>query len=129
MNKTKKGFTLIELVVVMAIIAILALLVIGAIIVARNAAKETANRTNAKTIQTAFEATYARTRTYPSLSGSFNTEANLSALGLVSTNLSTQACTDTGGGTISSTAAGYTIDVNTYNCGTSYNTDDQIKGP
>ena len=60
----KKGFTLIELVVVMAIIAVLAALVVGAIIVARNTSLETANRTNGKTLQTGFEAVYASTRAY-----------------------------------------------------------------
>ena len=44
--KKNQGFTLIELVVVMAIIAVLAVLVIGAITVARNTAAETTNRSN-----------------------------------------------------------------------------------
>lgn len=60
----KKGFTLIELVVVMAIIAVLAVLVVGAILVARNTAKETANRSSAKSIQTGLEALYSRARAY-----------------------------------------------------------------
>lgn len=123
------GFTLIELVVVMAIIAVLAVLIVGAIIIARNTAKETANRSNAKVVQTAFEAKYASNRTYPALSGNFNAAANLTALGLTATSLSSTACTDTGGGTISSTTAGYTLSVNTSACGANFNASDAITGP
>lgn len=65
----QKGFTLIELVVVMAIIAVLALLVIGAIIVARRTATETTNRSNMKTVQTALEATFAKYKTYCGVTG------------------------------------------------------------
>lgn len=61
----RKGFTLIEIVVVMAIIAVLAVLVVGAITVARNTAKETAHRGNAKTIQSGMEAYYSRNKQYP----------------------------------------------------------------
>jgi prepilin-type N-terminal cleavage/methylation domain-containing protein len=73
-QSSKKGFTLIELVVVMAIIAVLAALVVGAIIAARSTALETANRTNGKTLQTGFEAVYASTRAY----GSSGTAATVS---------------------------------------------------
>lgn len=69
MIKTKKGFTLVEIVVVMAIIAVLATLVVGAITVARNVAKETTHRANAKTIQTALEAKYARDKRYNNVDG------------------------------------------------------------
>ena len=65
----KQGFTLIELVVVMAIIAVLAVLVIGAITIAKHMATETANRSNAKTIQTAMEAYYSRHQAYPPMNG------------------------------------------------------------
>ena len=65
--KRKEGFTLIELVVVMAIIAVLALLIIGAITVARNTAVETANRSNARGIQTGIEAYYAQNKDYPAI--------------------------------------------------------------
>lgn len=80
----KRGFTLIELVVVMAIIAVLALLIIGAIILARRASLETTHRGNAKTIQTAMEAYYAKNKQYPATGGSFATmkttiEASLGA--------------------------------------------------
>lgn len=67
--KERKGFTLIELVVVMAIIAVLALLVIGAIIVARRTATETTNRSNAKTVQTALESTFAKYKAYCGVTG------------------------------------------------------------
>lgn len=55
MNR-KKGFTLIELVVVMAIIAVLSLLIIAAIAAARRASVEAQNRGNARTIEVALEA-------------------------------------------------------------------------
>lgn len=56
----KKGFTLIELVVVMAIIAVLSLLIIAAIQAARSASVESQNRGNARTIEVALEAVAAR---------------------------------------------------------------------
>jgi len=62
--KNKKGFTLIELVVVMAVIAVLALVLIGAIIAARNTASNTANRANANTIRIGLEAHFARHNAY-----------------------------------------------------------------
>jgi type IV pilus assembly protein PilA len=60
----KKGFTLIELVVVMAIIAVLAVIIIGAIVVARNTATETTNRANANILRTALESYYSRYKVY-----------------------------------------------------------------
>lgn len=51
--------------VVMAIIAVLAVLFIGAITVARNSAKETTNRTNAKTLQIGLEAKFTTNQAYP----------------------------------------------------------------
>jgi prepilin-type N-terminal cleavage/methylation domain-containing protein len=60
----KKGFTLIELVVVMAIIAVLAVIIIGAIVVARNTATETTNRTNANILRTGLEQYYSRYKAY-----------------------------------------------------------------
>lgn len=64
MQRDKQGFTLIELMVVMAIIAVLATLVIGAVQLARRTATETTHRANAKTIQTALEGRYAKYRRY-----------------------------------------------------------------
>jgi len=128
--KSKKGFTLIELVVVMAIIALLALLIIGAIIVARRTATETANRSNAKTVQVALESRFAATRQYPVVNGNINAAANLTALGLVVGNLSATACADTGGAVVTgSTATTYTINVNTWQCAANYNANDQITNP
>lgn len=60
----KEGFTLIELVVVMAIIAVLAALVVGAINVAKRTMTETANRQNAQTMRACFEAFYAKYKFY-----------------------------------------------------------------
>ena len=59
-----KGFTLIELMVVMAIIAVLATIIIGAITVARNTTKETTNRSNATILRTGLEQYYSRYRAY-----------------------------------------------------------------
>jgi len=66
MKKLRKnqGFTLIELVVVMAIIAVLAVLIIGAITVARRSATESANRANARTLQACLEGYFAKNKNY-----------------------------------------------------------------
>lgn len=63
-EKTYKGFTLIELMVVMALMAVLAVLVLGAVQLARNTATETIHRSNAKAVQTALEANYAKYKVY-----------------------------------------------------------------
>lgn len=120
-----KGFTLIELVVVMAIIAVLAMLIVGAIVVARNTAIETANRTNAKAIQAAMESAYSRTRTYPPFGTATTLEdaaanAALTGVDLDTNNACKTGTTYEGGGTIitNSTAGqpAYTITVAKYNC-------------
>lgn len=131
----KKGFTLIELVVVMAIIAVLAMLVVGAIIVARNTAKETANRTNAKAIEAAMEAAYSRTRTYPTFAAGTTLTTAATNAALSGVNLDTKtACTSgtySGGGTIvTDTTAGnpaYTITIGKYSCDAGVG--DTITGP
>jgi prepilin-type N-terminal cleavage/methylation domain-containing protein len=56
----KKGFTLIELVVVMAIIAILSVIIVGAILAARTAATNTQRTGAVRTLETALEARAAR---------------------------------------------------------------------
>lgn len=61
----RKGFTLVELVVAMAIIALLALLIIGAIVIARRVMIETVHRENARVIHGAMEAYYGRNKRYP----------------------------------------------------------------
>lgn len=55
MKKQTKGFTLIELVVVMAIIAVLSLLIVAAITAARRQSQTTQRMGNLKTIETALE--------------------------------------------------------------------------
>lgn len=67
MRRLKQGFTLVEIVVVMAIVSVLASIILGAIVITRNTAKETANRANAKAIQAAMEAARTRTNNYPSI--------------------------------------------------------------
>ena len=126
----KKGFTLIELVVVMAIIAVLAALVVGAIIVARNTSLETANRTNGKTLQTGFEAVYASTRAYGTPASATtvtfqtaagSTIANVSGAGMttgsincVGKTIGTQAVD--GGGYVTYSKNGYLIVPATSSC-------------
>ncbi len=56
MSKLKKGFTLIELIVVVAIIALLAGIVVGGITLARQSAIEAERKGNLKSMQTALEA-------------------------------------------------------------------------
>lgn len=122
MIKSKRGFTLIELVVVMAIIAILALLIIGAIIIARNTATETTNRSNGQTLRTALESYYARYGKYCGAGGAntcavrdFTAEATALATDGFNVTLQTTA-SNTGGGTFTSlTATGATYTPYTYN--------------
>ncbi len=110
--KSKQGFTLIEVVVVMAIIAVLAVLVIGAITVARNTQKETVHRSNARTVQTQLEAWYAKNRSYPATSGTVDLNAAMTSMGQ-STFSNASECTGTGGkpggGTVAYSTTGYTI--------------------
>lgn len=136
--KNRQGFTLIEVVVVMAIIAVLALLVIGAITVARNTAKETAHRSNAKTLQSALEAYYAKNRNYTGLSnGTFAAVGTaLSSAGISVTMTTTGVCTDTvwnDGGTVTfSTTAGspaYVLNVAPASCGAAATAIETINGP
>lgn len=122
----RKGFTLIELVVVMAIIAVLSLLVVGAIIAARRTATATTNRGNAKTIQTAAEAVYAKNKSYAALgtatTQSFKTAAGTLG-GIVGTvTLAPSSCDNVtayeGGGRIAynSVTGAYTIIPVDYTC-------------
>ncbi len=146
LNKRKEGFTLIEVVVVMAIIAVLAVLVIGAITVAKNTAIETQNRTNAHILQSSFEAYYAKYKTWPTFNSntcpgdyycSFRDLANDGTAGsgsYTSQNWTPPkiqpSCSGTGnkwagtfsdddGGLVtSSSSGGYTIYMANYNCST-----------
>jgi prepilin-type N-terminal cleavage/methylation domain-containing protein len=132
----RKGFTLIELVVVMAIIAILALIVVGAIILARRTSIETTNRGNAKTIQTALEAYYARTRTYPDTGGTVSFESFATNTGIwadIEAPKIQNTCGGAGssvenGGTIVSTATTYVITPYNYDCSSAM-ADDEITMP
>lgn len=60
MQKNNKGFTLIELVVVMAIIAVLAALMVSAIVAARKQATSTQRTGNLKTIEVGLESRAAK---------------------------------------------------------------------
>lgn len=77
MKQTKKGFTLIELMIVMAIIAVLSTLIIGAVTIARRSARDTQRRANMKNIQVALEAKFASTKSYPA--ATYNTIANINS--------------------------------------------------
>jgi prepilin-type N-terminal cleavage/methylation domain-containing protein len=133
-KKQKQGFTLIELVVVMAIIAVLAVLIIGAIILARRTATETANRGNARTMQVAMEAYYAKNRSYPSFSAANFDSASNSPLwasgSMTPPIMANSACTGTFsmGGQINSSSSAYTIDVSDYSCSATMSKD-QIHVP
>jgi prepilin-type N-terminal cleavage/methylation domain-containing protein len=74
MKKQNKGFTLIELVVVMAIIAILSLLIVAAITAARRQSTTTQRTGNVKTIETALESYAAKNN------GSYPTSTSMSTL-------------------------------------------------
>ncbi len=126
--KKNQGFTLIELVVVMAIIAVLAVLVIGAITVARNTAAETTNRSNARTFQAGLEKYFSNNKSYPAyvVTGglaSFDTlyNDNLRDLGITHADYPS-GCDTTGqahgGGQYSynSSTGQYTLTVWNYDC-------------
>lgn len=128
-TKRQIGFTLIELMVAMAIIAVLTTLIIGAITISRNTATETTNRVNAKTVQSALEADFALNKAYCGFAGgpacntvySIRTIAPL--LGLPAGNWKT-TCTGTCGGTSCNDGGQisnlqtttYTIKVATWGC-------------
>jgi prepilin-type N-terminal cleavage/methylation domain-containing protein len=119
----RKGFTLIELVVVMAIIAILSVLVIGAITVARRTSTETANRGTAKSIQTGLEAYYAKNKQYPATTGTVTFDAIVATGGALNGMVTTQgaqctgvATTWKGGGYVAYSATGYTLYIANWAC-------------
>lgn len=64
MKKNKNAFTLIELMVVMAIIAVLLTIVFGAIRLAKKTSLEATHRANAATLRTAMEIYYSKYRVY-----------------------------------------------------------------
>lgn len=104
----KKGFTLIELVVVMAIIAVLALLIIGAIVVARRAQIRTANLANAQTLQTGLEAAYGRSGSYPTADVS-NGDTFAEAAAALGVDLGGGACDGNDGGVVTEIGLAYYI--------------------
>lgn len=102
------GFTLIELVVVMALIAILALMVIGAVVVARRMITETRHRNMGKSFQVAMESYYAANNsTYP-LNWS-NVTFNTARTTLSDVAADSSITCANGGGTISTSADGKTF--------------------
>ncbi|MCL5094128.1 MAG: prepilin-type N-terminal cleavage/methylation domain-containing protein [Patescibacteria group bacterium] len=122
-----KGFTLIELMVVMAIIAVLAVLIIGAIQAARRTQTETANRSNAKTLQTGLEAFYARNKAYclatannTCTTGTFSTKAaQLFSDGFLSSTALSSSSSAGGGGDVTALPAPpatptYTLTIDDY---------------
>ena len=134
MKRSKKGFTLIELVVVMALIALLSLLVIGAIIAARRMVTETKHRNNGKSIQVGMEKFYASNKSYPvatnvrngytatAANNKFSDMATFLAVSIESTATEAAACQTTGaaggGGKVALTSAtAFSIKPWDWNCG------------
>ena len=69
MTKNKKGFTLVELVVVMAIIAVLVALALFAINAARLQGRNTERRSNIQAFKVALESYFSAHREYPGCGG------------------------------------------------------------
>lgn len=124
----KKAFTLIELVVVMAIIAILALLVVGAIVVARNTARRTANNSNATTLQTALEANFAKNRSYVYTGYAAGETFDLAEEKL-GVKLGDGGCANKGGVVTSATATNYTLTVWDEDCAAGDADNKTVTGP
>lgn len=130
----KKGFTLIELVVVMAIIAVLALMIVGAIIVARNMQMETKHRNNGKALQVGMEAWYAsHNGQYPSTSDIAEGATFATAAAKLGVTLdATAECNDTGdkpgGGTVTNVSL-TTFSITPYNAACSSPLNDIYKQP
>jgi prepilin-type N-terminal cleavage/methylation domain-containing protein len=108
----RKGFTLIELVVVMAIIAILVALMVAALQAARAASAEAERRANVKTVETALEAKFSKDQSYSSgltsVANFASLAASLKAAGYLSQDLPGAGLT---GATTASTAPiGYSIE-------------------
>jgi prepilin-type N-terminal cleavage/methylation domain-containing protein len=107
--KKQKGFTLIELVVVMAIIAILMVVLIGAILAARNAATNTTNKANANSIRIGLEAHYSKYGEYCGSKGGITCPAAGTGFTALATSLNSKLGTDAVKlGTTSSTNGGGT---------------------
>jgi len=70
--KRKQGFTLIEIVVVMAILALLAVLIMGAILIARRTSRDAKYRNDAKTVRDLLEGYYKDNKRYPPSAGTIS---------------------------------------------------------
>lgn len=121
-----KGFTLIEIVVVMAIIAVLAVLIIGAITIARRSSTEAANRSNARTLQACLEGFYAKNKKYCTTTNACGAKSVSTGITNVSNATDGVTCTassgttnkvsNEGGGRVTAlTDITYTIEVANYN--------------
>ncbi len=127
---SKKGFTLVEIMVVMAIIAVLATLVIGAVQLARRTATETTHRSNARAVQTALEGSFAKYRAYCATSvtsgratcGSNISFMTISGSAQLNVRLGTAytggscATTNAGGGSVTVSASSYIITPQNNDC-------------
>ena len=99
-TKQDKGFTLVELLIVIVILGILATVTVFAVTGITNKGKTSACQSDAKTVQTAEEAYSANTGVYTAL------QSDLVAAGLLHAQSTKVAVTLTGG---SGTIASYTV--------------------
>ncbi len=129
--RTKRGFSIIELIIVMAIVSVIATLILAAIKTTKRTATETVHRSNAATLEDALISHYSRNHTYKP-TAIIGTYVDFACACLVSSILNnhqlpaTPECNGkqmnghdvTGGGYIEFTNGGYILHIADYTCTT-----------